>query len=178
MATKQDRVLASFLVGLDDVVEELREMRDPQRSEELAEQLRAMGSRLKQAVPRAAHGVPVAQAAEYLDVSEPTVRLWVKRGALETVKGSKPLLIEHDGLRRVGRAVRELRLRGEDREWLEGLVRYVEDMTDPSSTSVTQGPKARQGQAAIGLTRASQWDGSHIRRPKPPEKDRKLATFS
>jgi hypothetical protein len=37
--------------------------------------------------------------------------------------------------------VRELRARGEDREWLEGVVRYVEDMTDRSSSSVRQGLK-------------------------------------
>ena len=55
--------------------------------------------------------------------------------------GSKPVLIEHESLRRVGRAVRELRERGEDREWLESLVRYVEDMADRSSPSVRQGLK-------------------------------------
>jgi hypothetical protein len=141
MATKHDRVLASFLVGLDDVVEELSVVRDPQRSGELVEQLMAMGTQLKRAAPNAARGVPVAEAAEYLGVSEPTVRLWVRRGALVALPGSKPALVEHDSLRRVGRAVRELRARGEDREWLEGVVRYVEDMTDRSSPSVRQGLK-------------------------------------
>jgi hypothetical protein len=141
MATKHDRALASFLVGLDDVVEELSVVRDPQRSGELVEQLTAMGMQLKRAAPNAARGVPVAQAAEYLGVSEPTVRLWVRRGALVALPGSKPTLIEHDGLRRVGRAVRELRARGKDREWLEDVVRYVEDMTDRSSPSVRQGLK-------------------------------------
>ncbi len=141
MATKHDRALASFLIGLDDVVDELSEIRDPQRAGELAEQLKAMGTQLKRAAPNAAQGVPVAQAAEYLGVSEPTVRLWAKRGALVVLPGSKPVLIEHDSLRRAGRAVRELRTRGEDREWLEGVVRYVEDMTDRSSQSVRQGLK-------------------------------------
>jgi hypothetical protein len=141
MATKHDRALASFLVGLDDVVEELSVLSDPQRSGELAEQLMAMGTQLKQAAPNAARGVPVAEAAKYLDVSEPTVRLWVRRGALAALPGSKPALIEHESLRRVGRAVRELRAKGEDREWLEGVVRYVEDMTDRSSPSVRQGLK-------------------------------------
>jgi hypothetical protein len=37
--------------------------------------------------------------------------------------------------------VRELRVKGEDREWLEGVVRYVEDMADRSSASVRQGLK-------------------------------------
>lgn len=141
MATKHDRVLASFLVGLDDVVEELSVVSDPQRSGELAEQLMAMGMQLKRAAPNAARGVPVVEAAEYLGVSEPTVRLWVRRGVLVALPGSKPALIEHESLRRVGRAVRELRARGEDREWLEGVVRYVEDMTDRSSSSVRRGLK-------------------------------------
>lgn len=129
MATKHDRALASFLVGLDDVVEELSVVSDPQRSGELAEQLMAMGKQLKRAAPNAARGVPVADAARYLGVSEPTVRLRVRRGALAALPRSKPVLIEHESLRRVGRAVRELRTRGEDREWLEGVVRYVEGMT-------------------------------------------------
>ena len=60
---------------------------------------------------------------------------------MAALPGSKPALIEHESLRRVGRAVRELRARGEDREWLESLVRYVEDMTDRSSPSVRQGLK-------------------------------------
>jgi hypothetical protein len=33
----------------------------------------------------------------------------------------KLALIENESLRRAGRAVRELRARGEDREWLEGV---------------------------------------------------------
>jgi excisionase family DNA binding protein len=141
MATKHDRALASFLVGLDDVVEELSVVSDPQRSGELVEQLMAMGKQLKRAAPNAARGVPVAEAAKYLGVSEPTVRLWVRRGALASLPGSKPVLIERESLRRVGRAVRELRARGEDREWLESVVRYVEDMADRSSPSVRQGLK-------------------------------------
>ncbi len=114
---------------------------DPQRSGELAEQLMAMGAQLKRAAPNAARGVPVAEAAKYLGVSEPTVRLWVRRSALASLPGSKPVLIEHESLRRVGRAVRELRARGEDREWLESVARYVEDMADRSSPSVRQGLK-------------------------------------
>jgi hypothetical protein len=47
MATKHDRALASFLVGLDDVVEELSVVSDPQRSGELVERLMAMGAQLK-----------------------------------------------------------------------------------------------------------------------------------
>lgn len=101
----------------------------------------SMGAQLKRAAPNAARGVPVAEAAKYLGVSEPTVRLWVRRGALASLPGSKPVLIEYESLRRVGRAVRELRARGEDREWLESVVRYVEDMADRSSPSVRQGLK-------------------------------------
>ncbi len=41
-----------------------------------------MGKPLKRVAPNAARGVPVAEAAKYLGVSEPTVRLWVRRGAL------------------------------------------------------------------------------------------------
>ena len=139
MATKQDRALATFLVGLDDVVEEIRSTDSSRQPEELADRLTAMGRQLKEVAPSAARGVPVAGAAEYLGVSEPTVRLWVKRGALSAVPGSKPVRIEHDSLRRAGSALRELRARGQDREWLEAIVRYAEDIEDRSSVSVRQG---------------------------------------
>jgi hypothetical protein len=139
MPTKHDRALAAFLVGLDDVVDELRVAEGGGRSKELAERLTAMGRQLKEVAPSAARGVPVAEAAEYLGVAEPTVRLWAKRGALALVPDSKTVQVDHESLRTVGRALRELRERGQERDWLEAVLRYVEDIEDRSSSSVRKG---------------------------------------
>jgi hypothetical protein len=67
------------------------------------------------------------------------VRLWAKRGALAPVPGSKPTQIEHDSLRRTGRALRELRAKGQDHEWLEAILSYIKDIGDRSNPSVRRG---------------------------------------
>jgi hypothetical protein len=75
----------------------------------------------KRAAPNAARGVPVAEAAKYLGVSEPTVWLWVRRGALAALSGSKPALIEHESLRGLGaryaNCAREARTESGWRAW-------------------------------------------------------------
>lgn len=54
-------------------------------------------------------GLPVSDAARYLGVSEPTVRVWLTRGALTAVPDAKPVLVDIASLRRVGHALSELR---------------------------------------------------------------------
>lgn len=86
-----------------------------------------------------APGVQVAHAARRLGVSEPTVRSWVARGALRTVTGSSPLQVEVESLRRVGRALDELRERGQDRDWLEALLDYLHDLQTRRSPALKEG---------------------------------------
>jgi excisionase family DNA binding protein len=88
-------------------------------------------------------GLPVSDAATYLKVSEPTVREWLKRGALSSVPGAKPVLVERDSLRQVHRALDELRERGKDRDWLRAFVDYVHDL------AVIRSPEVQQGLADI-----------------------------
>lgn len=84
-------------------------------------------------------GLPVAETARYLGVSEPTVREWLKRGVLAVVPDAKPVLVERDGLRRVHRAVEELRERGQDADWLRALLDYLDDIAVRRSPAVQQG---------------------------------------
>jgi hypothetical protein len=84
-------------------------------------------------------GVPVAQAARRLGVSVPTVRAWIARGALAAIEGSSPVEIEPESLRGVGRALDELRERGQDREWLQALVDYLDDRAARSSPALKEG---------------------------------------
>lgn len=86
-----------------------------------------------------APGVPVAHAARRLGVSEPTVRSWITRGALHTITGSSPVQVEPESLRRVGRALDELREHGQDRDWLEALLDYLHDLQTRRSPALEEG---------------------------------------
>ncbi len=87
----------------------------------------------------AARGLPVAQAALYLRVSEPTVRAWLKRGLLRKVPRSKPLLIERSGLRGVHAALGELRTRGQERDWLIALIDLLHDRAERRLPEIQRG---------------------------------------
>ena len=94
-------------------------------------------------VPSVPPGLPVADAAAYLQVSEPTIRDWLKRGVLHQVPDAKPVLVEREGLRDVHRLVEELRERGNDRDWLRAFVDYVHDL------AVIRSPEVQQGLADV-----------------------------
>jgi hypothetical protein len=81
----------------------------------------------------------VSQAADYLGVSEPTVRAWIQRGLLHTVPRSKPLLVERSSLREVHGAVSELRTRGHDRDWLRVLVDLLHDRAERRRPEIERG---------------------------------------
>lgn len=91
-------------------------------------------------IPR---GLPAAEAAAYLRVSEPTVRDWLKRGVLSAVPDAKPVLVERSSLRQIHRLLEELRERGKDRDWLRAFVDYVHDL------AVVRSPEVQQGLADI-----------------------------
>lgn len=84
-------------------------------------------------------GLPVAEAATYLKVSEPTVRDWLKRGVLRRVPDARPVLVERESLRDVHRLLEELRERGKERDWLRALVDYVHDVAVRRSPEVQRG---------------------------------------
>ena len=84
-------------------------------------------------------GVSVATASERLGVSEPTIRSWVKRGALKTVPEVRPMQIEPESLHRVTRALAELRERGQDRDWLQALVDHLHDREARRSDALQKG---------------------------------------
>lgn len=81
----------------------------------------------------------IATAAHYLGISEPTVRAWVGRGALERAPGGGPVRIGRDSARRVGRGLVELRARAHDRDWLAALADYLHDESDRRSEPVRKG---------------------------------------
>jgi transposase-like protein len=136
MGKREGQQVAYAVVELQDARDELAAS-----GQDVAAALR----RIEDAVARldgltsVSPGLPVAETARYLGVSEPTVRDWLRRGVLRTVPGAKPLLVERDGLRRVHRAVEELRERGQDADWLRALLDYLDDVAVRHSPAVQHG---------------------------------------
>jgi excisionase family DNA binding protein len=134
---KRDRQQVAYaVVELEDVRDELAAS-----GQDVSSALR----RLEDAVARldnlasASPGLPVAEAAAYLAVSEPTVRNWLRRGVLVRVPDTKPVLIERSSLRQIHRLLEELRERGKDRDWLRSFVDYVHDAGVRRSPEVQRG---------------------------------------
>lgn len=108
-----------------------------QAVERALERIAAVQARLQQHL--AAPGLPVSEAARYLDVSEPTVRVWLTRGALTPVPAAKPVLVDIASLRRVVHALAELRERGRDRDWTRALVDLLHDHAEQRRPELLEG---------------------------------------
>jgi DNA-directed RNA polymerase specialized sigma24 family protein len=105
--------------------------------EAAVERLSDAHARLQQHAP--ARGLPVSESARYLGVSEPTVRAWLRRAVLLRVPEAKPVLVEIESLRRVGRALDELRERGRDRDFTRALVDLLHDRAERHRSEVVEG---------------------------------------
>lgn len=79
-----------------------------------------------------AQGVPVSVAAKVLDVTEPTARAWIGRGALQVVPGSRPLAVTPRSLGEALAAASQIREVGQD----ERLLRRILEMLDDQRTRV------------------------------------------
>jgi transposase-like protein len=84
-------------------------------------------------------GVSVAAASQRLGVSEPTIRNWIARGALQAVPEVSPIQIDPASLHRVNRALTELRERGQDRDWLQALIDALHDREARGSDALREG---------------------------------------
>jgi predicted nucleic acid-binding protein len=158
--TKRDQHQVAYaVVELADAVDELQSSagkraggKDAADAPELVEQLHAQqeaivaalelvrgaSARLEERVA-VSPGLPVAETAEYLGVSEPTVRAWLDREVLERLAGSKPILVERDSVRRAGRLLHELRDRGQDRDWMQALVDLLHDRVEVQRPEIARG---------------------------------------
>jgi excisionase family DNA binding protein len=144
MGKREQQQVAYAVVELQDIHDELRKAA-PQPADKDSDAISVALHRLEEAVERLdravpnARGLPVAEAAEYLGVSEPTIRAWLDRTVLDAVPDSKPVLVERSSLRRVHRAVGELRRRGQDRDWLRALVDVVHDHAERERPEIAAG---------------------------------------
>ena len=72
-------------------------------------------------------GAKVGEAAEVLGVSAPTVRAWLKAGALRPIAGSSPLRVDVMSLAATKSVLDELRRRRDDGRLLIQVLRILRD---------------------------------------------------
>lgn len=137
--TKQaEREVVLAVLELDDLRTNLRQRRRGYSFDEgIVETLDHVVARLSRSAPT--DGIPVAAAAQYLGVSAPTIRAWMRHGLLQRVPEARPAKIEASSLHRVRAALNDLRTRGQERDWLHGLSDYLHDHADRRSPSVRKG---------------------------------------
>jgi hypothetical protein len=66
-------------------------------------------------------------AAKVLDVTEPTARTWIERGALKAVSGSRPLAVTPRSLGEALAAAAQIRQVGQDERVLRRVLDLLED---------------------------------------------------
>jgi hypothetical protein len=112
---------------LADAVSELRtaSLSKPEL-ERVLERVEALSSRVQKALDLPG-GLSVAQAAERLEVSEPTIRKWLAEGLLERVEGHKPVEIAQRSVIEVERVLGRVRESYPARRWSEVLAAFLHD---------------------------------------------------
>jgi len=112
---------------LADAVSELRtaSLSKPDL-ERVLERVEALSARIQKALDLPA-GLSVAQAAERLEVSEPTVRKWLADGLLDRVEGHKPVEIAQRSVIEVERVLGTVRESYPARRWSEALAVFLHD---------------------------------------------------
>ena len=156
MGKREQQQIAYAVVELQDAQDELRAVAPGHGKQTAGRQPDDLSSALRlieDAVARldlrasALPGLSVAETADYLGVSEPTVRAWIRRGVLRKVPNARPVLVERSSLRAAHRAIEELRRRGEDRDWLRALVDLLHDRTERARPELVRGmDELKQGQ--------------------------------
>jgi Sigma-70, region 4 len=112
---------------LADAVSELRAtFRSKSELERALERVEALSARVQKALDLPG-GLSVAQAAERLEVSEPTVRKWLAEGLLEQVEDHKPVEIAQRSVIDVERVLDTVRESYPSRRWSEALAAFLHD---------------------------------------------------
>jgi hypothetical protein len=94
--------------------------------ERALERVEALSARVQKALDLPG-GLSVAQAAERLEVSQPTVRKWLAEGLLERVEDHKPVEIAQRSVIDVERVLDTVRESYPARRWSEALAAFLHD---------------------------------------------------
>lgn len=112
---------------LADAVSELRTASlSKSELERALERVEALSARVQKALDLSG-GLSVAQAAERLEVSEPTIRKWLGEGVLERVEGHKPVEVAQRSVIEVERVLGAVRESYPARRWSEALAAFLHD---------------------------------------------------
>jgi hypothetical protein len=112
---------------LADAVSELRTASlSKSELERALERVEALSARVQKALDLPG-GLSVAQAAERLEVSEPTIRKWLAEGLLERVEGHKPVEVTQRSVIEVERVLGTVREIYPARRWSEALAAFLHD---------------------------------------------------
>jgi sigma-70-like protein len=112
---------------LADAVSELRVTSlSKSELERVLERVEVLSARVQKALDLPG-GLSVSQAAERLEVSEPTVRKWLSEGLLERVEDHKPVEIAQRSVIEVERVLDTVRESYPARRWSEALAAFLHD---------------------------------------------------
>jgi DNA-binding transcriptional regulator YiaG len=112
---------------LADAISELRTASlSKSELERVLERVEALSARVQKALELPG-GLSVAQAAERLEVSEPTVRKWLAEGLLERVEDHKPVEVAQRSVIEVERVLDTVRESYPARRWSEALAAFLHD---------------------------------------------------
>jgi DNA-binding transcriptional regulator YiaG len=112
---------------LADAVSELRTASlSKSELERVLERVETLSARVQKALDLPG-GLSVAQAAERLEVSEPTVRKWLAEGLLERVEDHKPVEVTQRSVIEVERVLGAVRESYPARRWSEALAAFLHD---------------------------------------------------
>jgi len=112
---------------LADAVSELRTASlSKSELERVLERVEALSARVQKALDLPG-GLSVAQAAERLEISEPTVRKWLAEGLLERVEDHKPVEVTQRSVIDVERVLDTVRESYPSRRWSEALAAFLHD---------------------------------------------------
>ncbi len=109
-----------------DVVHDLNVLRELAEHEDDPERRHALDS-IRNRLADRDRGAKVSEVAEILQVSQPTVRSWIKVGLLKSVDGTTPVRADLLNLADVKHAVDLLREHGHDRDLLAAIHRRLRD---------------------------------------------------
>jgi hypothetical protein len=91
------------------------------------EEVRAASARLQQVFDEIHVGLTVAQAAERLDVSVPTVHKWIRESLLEALPERSPTEVTQHSVIRAERILENVRVAYPARQWTRALAAYLHD---------------------------------------------------
>ena len=138
-------------MSVAEVLQDLLEL-DGLAHEEHDPQRRRSLDAVRTHVARRERGAKVAEAAEVLGISQPTVRAWITSGVLSAVSGSKPVRVDLLALADVKRALDLIRDHVDDRHLLAHVMRVLRDRAVLESDDVRRGLEDLAAGRVVPLT--------------------------